>query len=335
VVDGDPAVLDAIQASLADTAIEIVVLSDGSAAIAHLAHARADVAIIDERVAHATGLTTCRTLRETAPWMPVIIASSNITEELRWAALRAGASRILRKPIRAASVIAAIADSKRASEQARALLVDCHVDLASSIAGRMVRRYRSLLHPDDISALAHLGLCEAAARFNPFRNEPFIAFACRRIQGAIIDAVRGATAQTRGTRARARAIAQARRALESAHADASPEALAAHLGMPVGDVIAAEVPNRVVFQPLEAEPAMSEGLPAELVEHAEALDRARTARRSLDGIEAAVIEAHYEQGLSLAEVARAHRLSIRKVTQIHNRALALLRRAFHTRVRLA
>lgn len=59
--------------------------------------------------------------------------------------------------------------------------------LAAALSARYRRRYRQC--GDCIDSAALLGLCEAAARFDPARGVLFTTFARPRVEGCIMDAV--------------------------------------------------------------------------------------------------------------------------------------------------
>jgi len=66
-------------------------------------------------------------------------------------------------------------DERAAIIRRHAALIEAHLDLARNIAGRLVRSYQAMLAPDEIEALARLGLCEAARRFEATYQLPFVA----------------------------------------------------------------------------------------------------------------------------------------------------------------
>ena len=73
---------------------------------------------------------------------------------------------------------------------AQEALILAHIDMAKRIALRIGRRLPEWLTQDDIVAAAMVGLSEAAARYSEARGESFIAFAEKRIRGAVFDELR-------------------------------------------------------------------------------------------------------------------------------------------------
>src|SRR4051794_17315324 len=80
------------------------------------------------------------------------------------------------------------AQARRSPERDR--LVAENVDAARRISLRMARRCPDWIAREDLVAAGMLGLTEAAERYDGSRTEPFIAFAEKRIRGAVLDELR-------------------------------------------------------------------------------------------------------------------------------------------------
>lgn len=211
--------------------------------------------------------------------------------------------------------------------RARRTLIEKHLELARNIAGRLARSYQTMLAPEDIEALARLGLCEAASRFDPRRAEPFLAFAERRIRGAVMDEVRRLGAHTRGGRIRRRLITETRRKLERTHGESGDAAVAEHLQISPEEVARALAPTRVVFAPLEAEACESSGpRPDEAAEDAQALEQVARAKQALPPLDQVIIEMYYDRELSFSAIAKELGISVGRTMSVHARALEQLRR---------
>ena len=65
-----------------------------------------------------------------------------------------------------------------------------HVGLVKALAQRMVQRLPSQVEMTDLISVGVLGLIDAASRYKPSTGVPFDAFARRRVQGAMLDALR-------------------------------------------------------------------------------------------------------------------------------------------------
>src|SRR4051794_25954372 len=75
-------------------------------------------------------------------------------------------------------------------DPARERLIADHIDMGRRIALRVARRIPDWLSEDDLIAAAMIGLAEAADRYDASRGEPFVAFAEKRIRGAVLDELR-------------------------------------------------------------------------------------------------------------------------------------------------
>ena len=69
------------------------------------------------------------------------------------------------------------------------LVID-HVGLVKAMAHRLAQRLPSQVEMTELISVGVLGLIDAAGRYRPSMGVPFDAFARRRIQGAMLDALR-------------------------------------------------------------------------------------------------------------------------------------------------
>jgi RNA polymerase sigma factor for flagellar operon FliA len=72
----------------------------------------------------------------------------------------------------------------------RDTLVMNHVGLVKALAHRLAQRLPSQVEMTDLISVGVLGLIDAAGRYRPSMGVPFDAFARRRVQGAMLDALR-------------------------------------------------------------------------------------------------------------------------------------------------
>jgi RNA polymerase sigma factor FliA len=72
----------------------------------------------------------------------------------------------------------------------RDALVIQHVGLVKAMAHRLAQRLPSQVEMTDLISVGVLGLIDAAGRYRPAMGVPFDAFARRRVQGAMLDALR-------------------------------------------------------------------------------------------------------------------------------------------------
>ncbi len=79
-------------------------------------------------------------------------------------------------------------------------LVEENLPLVHHIVGRMTQRFPATFSRDDLVQAGALGLIEAVSRFDPDRGFAFSTFAGRRIEGAVLDALRSADWAARSVR---------------------------------------------------------------------------------------------------------------------------------------
>ena len=93
----------------------------------------------------------------------------------------------------------------------------------------MARRCPDWIAREDLVAAGMLGLTEAAERYDATRNEPFLAFAEKRIRGAVLDELRRGDIMPRRVRQMARKIGATIQQLEQrARRDARPTSRSPH-----------------------------------------------------------------------------------------------------------
>jgi RNA polymerase sigma factor for flagellar operon FliA len=161
---------------------------------------------------------------------------------------------------------------------------------------------------DDLISSGVLGLAEAYDRYDPSRGVAFEAFAIPRVKGAIIDAIRAADWVPRKARQRARMTGEPVAMLVSIDESRSRDG--------DGDQTTAE---RIADEHLE-EPG-SELLAAEnRRELASALNR-------LPERERMIVTLHYFERVALQDIAKALKVTESRVSQLHTRALRMLRAA--------
>lgn len=219
-----------------------------------------------------------------------------------------------------------------ANDHARTALIAEHVDVAKRIALRVARNVPSWISKDDLVATAMIGLTEAADRYDAARGEPFVAFAERRIRGAVLDELRKGDILPRRVRTTARKVGNAVRVLET-KLGRSPEdhEIAAELGVPLDtyreDLEMLSQVSFVELTPEDAENlrASEETSPAT---HAERREMTGKLRASLDRIpkrDAQIMALYYVEELTYAEIGQVLGVSESRVCQLHSRALARLR----------
>jgi two-component system response regulator MprA len=98
VVDDEPAVREVLARILKVEGFEVVLASDGRAAVRAQATARADAVLLDVLMPGLDGLEVCRRLRDTGDRTPVLMLTARDAVGDRVAGLEAGADDYLPKP---------------------------------------------------------------------------------------------------------------------------------------------------------------------------------------------------------------------------------------------
>jgi RNA polymerase sigma factor for flagellar operon FliA len=158
----------------------------------------------------------------------------------------------------------------------------------------------------DLVSSGVLGLAEAWDRFDPERGVAFEAFAIPRIKGAVIDAIRAADWVPRKARQRARATGEQPAILVSIDEDHGS----------VSD-------DRVSISERLADDQLPEP-GADLIESENKRELMGTLNR-LPERERMIVTLHYFEGVPLQEIARSLGVTESRVSQLHTRALRMMR----------
>ncbi len=219
-----------------------------------------------------------------------------------------------------------------APSSARDQLITQHIDMARRIALKAARRLPERLSHDDVIAAAMVGLTEAAERYDTQRGEPFVAFAEKRIRGAVLDELRRGDLLPRRARTAANKMGGIIAGLEQ-QLGRSPEdeEIADKLGVSVDkfrdelaelthvavvDIEAREYGGRIE----DATPS-----PAAQAERAQIVARLREALDQIPERDALVLSLYYVEDFNYVEIGEVLGVSESRVCQLHSRALARLR----------
>ncbi len=208
-----------------------------------------------------------------------------------------------------------------------------HVDMARRIALRVGRRVPDSVASDDLVAAALVGLTEAAERFDEARGQPFVAFAEKRIRGAVLDELRRGDLMSRRARNQSRKVGQAIRTLATRLGREPEDAeVAAELGVDLAHYVEElEGLTHVTSVPLEgvlADSLAEDGDradPAQGAARRELTGRLTAALRTLPERDALVLSLYYVEELSYAEIGRILGVTESRVCQLHARSMARLR----------
>jgi RNA polymerase sigma factor FliA len=208
------------------------------------------------------------------------------------------------------------------------------MDLVDLIARQLARELGRSAELDDLRAMGHQGLLEAARRFDETRGVTFRRFANYRVRGAMLDGVRKSAPLPRRAHARIRALEAALLVAETAAEDgagpasndarANEQKLTEHLAdmataMAVGLLATPAIGDG-------GEPSAVDGSlsPEEAVANAELRRLVVDALRELPDDERELVRRHYLEGERFDHVAASLGLSKSWGSRLHTRAVARL-----------
>ena len=220
---------------------------------------------------------------------------------------------------------------------ARDRLIVHYSPLVKFVAGRVGAGLPNSVDPGDLVSAGVFGLIDAVERFDPARGVKFETFAVPRIRGAVFDGLRSLDWVPRSVRSRAREVESAFTELEGKFGRApSDEELAGQLKISQTEFqkwLAAIASTTV--GPLDralvagAEPRALSGdvpdSPAAVVEDGEVRRLVKTEVRRLPEREKLVLSLYYDEGLTLAEIGSVLGVTESRVSQIHTKAVLVLR----------
>ncbi len=221
---------------------------------------------------------------------------------------------------------------------AREALIRRYLPLVRRIAGAHSWRLPSGVDLDDVRSWGVFGLLAAVDRFDPARAELFVAYARKRIRGAILDQLRQSDWTPRSVRDKAEAVARGTREVEARLGRAATEDdIASALGLPIDAyraLIGRIAPVAVVSLEdvrLEQGERWQGGLPDHGAEPFDAILRREEARLLADAIrglperEQLLLSLYYRDELTLKEVGAVLGVTESRVCQLHAQALRGLR----------
>jgi RNA polymerase sigma factor for flagellar operon FliA len=217
-------------------------------------------------------------------------------------------------------------------------MIHDHIWLAETLAHRVWRGAPHVLDREELLAIAYLGLVGAAQRWEPYCEERGYSpdatqwvktFLGRRIQGALIDALRTSDWAKRKLRARAKRLQAAGQS-----EGLSYEELAERSGMSVAEVRATL--QAMTHQPISLERAelvlVADVDVESTVEVSLILGRLNAAIRALPFEQQAVVALHYLDGLQLQQIAQVMNIAEGRASELHTEAALALHEVMKTAV---
>lgn len=229
-------------------------------------------------------------------------------------------------------------------------LVVTHVGLVKALAQRLARRLPSQVEVADLVSIGVLGLVEAAGRYRPATGVPFDAFARRRVQGAMLDALRDLDWAPRSLRKLRRhvdgTLAQLRSQLGR---EPSEQELAQALDMTDAQFAASMEQLRslevAMVRPLDDTGSDRQSLldicidpdvgPEVRLERRELRARLASAIKQLPERERQVLALYYEEEMTMAEIGEVLGVCESRVSQLRSLAISRLRTSLRETVPLA
>jgi RNA polymerase sigma factor for flagellar operon FliA len=219
-------------------------------------------------------------------------------------------------------------------------LVMEHIGLVKTLAQRLAQRLPSQVEMNDLMGVGVLGLIDAAARYRASTGVPFDAFARRRVQGAMLDALRELDWAPRSLRRLRRdmdsAVATLRHRLgrepkEEEIAGAMDLSLAGYekaleqlRTLEIGSVRQLDAPTADGTPLIELCMDPSESAVTQL-ERKELKQHLATAIQELPERERQILALYYQDELTLAEIGEVIGVCESRVSQLRSLAISRLR----------
>jgi len=224
---------------------------------------------------------------------------------------------------------------------ARDQLVEIYLWLIRYVAGRLMVGLPSHFDQGDVEGHGAFGLLEAVDRYDPSRGVRFETFAIPWVRGACLEGVR-AMQWAPAMRKRVRQVEKAQEELTvQLGREATPQELAAHLGITV-DQVEARINEAGTLSVLSLDEALADDEgdgssrlerladekavdPGQAAQQAERDDLLERAIDELPAQERLVVSLFYYEGLLAKEISVIMSLSPARISQIHSRAILRLR----------
>jgi len=220
----------------------------------------------------------------------------------------------------------------------RDVLIVHYSPLVKFVAGRVAAGLPAGVDTGELVGTGIFGLMDAVERFDPSLGFKFETFAVPRIKGAILDGLRAIDWVPRPIRQRSRqienAVVELGNQLKRAPSD---EEIAAHLAITLDELgewlsavaVANVGPLDHVVTGGDGEPrqlpASGDPLPEAMVEDREVKKIMRAQIRELPDRERTVVALYYDEGMTLSEIGDVLGVTESRVSQIHSKAVIMLR----------
>ena len=229
---------------------------------------------------------------------------------------------------------------KKPTPEIREQLILAYAQLVKLVAGRLSMYLGHNVEYDDLVSYGIFGLIDAIDKFDMDKNVKFETYASLRIRGAILDQIRKMDWIPRTVRQRQKKIDEAMKSVEMRTGKAATdEEIAIELGVSEDELVnwqsQLKVTNVVSLNEFEEqgqEPTMEFASqnrfsqPEDVVEEEELKVKLIEALELLTEKERRVIELYYYEDLTLKEISLVLEVSESRVSQLHTKALAKMRK---------
>ena len=214
-------------------------------------------------------------------------------------------------------------------------LVKLHLALVKRIAYHLISRLPSSVQVDDLIQAGLIGLMEAAAHYDAAQGASFETYAGIRVRGAMLDEIRRYDWAPRSVHRKARAVADAMRAIEQVHGrDADDAEVAQNMGISLDEyhqILQDASACKLFSIDSEEGEAIGDMLsderpgPQAALEEEDFRNEMSAALNGLPERERLVLALYYDEELNLREIGAVLGVSESRVCQIHSQALLRLK----------
>lgn len=229
---------------------------------------------------------------------------------------------------------------KKPTPEIREQLILAYAQLVKLVAGRLSMYLGHNVEYDDLVSYGIFGLIDAIDKFDMDKNVKFETYASLRIRGAILDQIRKMDWIPRTVRQRQRKIDEAMKNVEMRTGRAATdEEIAVELGVSGDELLNWQSQLKVTnvislneFEEQGQEPTMEVASqnrfsqPEDVVEEEELKVKLIESLELLTEKERRVIELYYYEELTLKEISMVLEVSESRVSQLHTKALAKMRK---------
>ncbi len=229
---------------------------------------------------------------------------------------------------------------KAPTPQLREQIIVEYAPLVKLVAGKLVMYLGNNVEYDDLVGYGVFGLIDAIDKFDPSKEVKFETYASLRIKGAILDQIRKMDWIPRTVRQKQRKIDDAAKTVESRTGRAaSDDEIAEELGLTTDEFVGWQSQLKVTnlvslneFMEQGNEPVMDARRnshfeqPEEVISREELKEVLAEALEDLTEKEKKVILMYYYEDLTLKEIAQVLEVSESRVSQLHTKALAKMKK---------